>query len=84
MSPEDWEDVSHSSTLSVRLDFGNNDESINAGAPSVDHNARETNMPDHPDGISAPRYTGIPTFMRVPYAPGTGTPEIGGITTVEA
>ena len=41
-------------------------------------------MPDHPDGISAPRYTGIPTFMRVPYAPGTGTPEIGGITTVEA
>ena len=25
-------------------------------------------MPHHPDGIAAPRFTGIPTFMRAPFA----------------
>ena len=25
-------------------------------------------MPHHPEGIAAPRFTGIPTFMRAPFA----------------
>lgn len=45
-------------------------------------------MPDHPDGIAAPRFTGIPTFMRAPYAAEikdidiamAGVPYDGGVT----
>ena len=45
-------------------------------------------MPDHPDGIAAPRFTGIPTFMRAPYASEikdldiamAGVPYDGGVT----
>jgi len=45
-------------------------------------------MPDHPDGIAAPRYIGIPTFMRAPYATEiagfdiamAGVPYDGGVT----
>lgn len=45
-------------------------------------------MPDHPHGISAPRFIGIPTFMRSPYAEGfngidialCGVPYDGGVT----
>ncbi|MEK9723716.1 MAG: agmatinase, partial [Rhodospirillaceae bacterium] len=45
-------------------------------------------MPDHPDGIAAPRFTGIPTFMRAPYAAAiadidiamVGVPYDGGVT----
>lgn len=45
-------------------------------------------MPDHPDGIAAPRFTGIPTFMRVPFATAiknldiamVGVPYDGGVT----
>jgi len=45
-------------------------------------------MPDHPDGIAAPRFIGIPTFMRAPYAAEiadvdialAGVPYDGGVT----
>ena len=45
-------------------------------------------MPDHPDGIAAPRFIGIPTFMRVPFATEiknvdiamVGVPYDGGVT----
>ena len=45
-------------------------------------------MLEHPDGIAAPRFTGIPTFMRAPYAAEikdidiamAGVPYDGGVT----
>ena len=45
-------------------------------------------MPHHPDGIAAPRFTGIPTFMRAPFAEEiknleiamAGVPYDGGVT----
>ncbi|MBM09125.1 MAG: agmatinase [Magnetovibrio sp.] len=45
-------------------------------------------MPHHPDGINAPRFTGIPTFMRVPFVEEikdldiamVGVPYDGGVT----
>ncbi len=45
-------------------------------------------MPHHPDGIAAPRFTGIPTFMRAPFAEKikdldiamAGVPYDGGVT----